>query len=313
MKRTTLTLVLIFFAIMQSFSQAVSEQVSFDNPNDLADHFYGLQSMVQIPANGVTGGCLDTPDSINWGNDNSIYCSKFAAADTEFLVSVMFYYSDSVINPNSYDRAVSIFLRPHTDPNHYVIGSFSHDKKIEGLSYFAANSSNAITMTNNHWYKLNVILSISNNFINAILELEDKGANGQSAATSMGSIQLPFPDTLLANDNAIEVSVIGSKSGGGIYLDNFEFNGYKSADSCLTASIRDISNDADLKLIREGDKIQLLTDKLISNCEAYDLNGRRIKTWTGASIKSIDISGFGRGIYLFRFDGFEKAFRFSIQ
>jgi len=292
----------------------VYEYVLFDSPTDLTDHFYGgFQSLVQIPTHGVMGGCLQTPDSINWGNDNSMYCSKYAGADTVFETQIMFYYNDSAINPNSYDRAVSIFMRPHADPNHYIIASLSHDKKLEGLSYSTTNSSLTLPMVNNNWYLLTLTCPISSNFIYTVVKLDDLGPTGLGSATTVESFMLPFPDSLFANDDAIEVSITGSKGGGALYLDNFTFHGMKSADSCLTSAVRDISKENDLELIREGNELRIETNRALTGYSVYDLSGKLINQSKVPADKRIDTSTLTGGIYFFRFDGISRVCKMIIQ
>src|SRR6266536_995815 len=72
---------------LTSSAQIVIENVSFDNyisptNNDFTNRFTNGLGLTQITTNGITGGCLTTPNTVSWGNDNAIYCSKYIAADS---------------------------------------------------------------------------------------------------------------------------------------------------------------------------------------------------------------------------------------
>ena len=78
--------VLLFFTalclVSRVSSQPVSESVLFDNyvstaDNDFVNRFDNGTGLNQIQTNGITGGCLETPQTISWGNDNAIYCTRY--------------------------------------------------------------------------------------------------------------------------------------------------------------------------------------------------------------------------------------------
>lgn len=81
MKKSIALFVSMLIAIVKVNAQVVDEDVHFDfyqsvTNNDFINHFNGGWGLTQIQTNGITGGCLSTPDSVNWGNDNAIYCSQ---------------------------------------------------------------------------------------------------------------------------------------------------------------------------------------------------------------------------------------------
>src|SRR5436190_24206397 len=121
MKKSLLTLFLIL-VFNFSYSQIIIEDIDFNNyvdqfNNDLGRHFYGNQSLTASPLYGITGGSLVAPDSNNWGNDVSTYCSKFRSVNyASNTASICLYYDAATIAPG-FDRATSIWMRPHTDPN----------------------------------------------------------------------------------------------------------------------------------------------------------------------------------------------------
>src|SRR5262245_49774476 len=97
----------IAFTLMfvpSAFSQIVTEDILFDNyisatNNDFANHFTGGLGLAQITTSGITGGCLTTPNTISWGNDNAIYCSKYIGALSYYArTSISFKYDSTQIN-----------------------------------------------------------------------------------------------------------------------------------------------------------------------------------------------------------------------
>ncbi len=298
MKKILLPALVLLFTNLSA--QLVNEQVHFDNPNDQSDHFYGMQSLVQIPNYGVTGGCLLVPDSNNWGNDNSRYCSKFMAQDgQQFSSSIMFYYNDSMVNPNSFDRAASIWMQPHADPNHYIIASLNHDGKLELLTYFSADYSSVLNLTNNNWYELSIAVLMTGNSLSMNLMLVDRGSNGQMPPTPVDFTGSTITDSLFANDDAIEVSITGSKNGGSLYFDNFDFTGIKSADSCLTSGISILAED-NVQLIIQDGILKIESDKVLNeNFEIYSMTGKKVQSGTlNSFVNIVDISKLKSGFYI---------------
>jgi hypothetical protein len=151
--------ILLNFNISCGYSQIVTENVLFDNyissaNNDFVNYFTGGSGLSQITANGITGGCLTTPLTVNWGNDNAIYCSKYIAADSAYTnTRLSFKYDTSQINNINFDRAASIFLRPSRDFNHYVIASVNNNKRLQIISYSWTNTPPLLNLQHNHWYE----------------------------------------------------------------------------------------------------------------------------------------------------------------
>ena len=156
MLRTTLVALMVSLFINSGRSQTVMEYVSFDNyisssDNDFVNNFTVGTGLNQITTNGITGGCLTTPNTISWGNDNAFYCSKYEnAAQNITTTRISFKYDNTQLNAVNYDRAVSIFLRPSVDFNHYVIASITHDSKLQIVSYSWANNLPVVNLQHNH-------------------------------------------------------------------------------------------------------------------------------------------------------------------
>ena len=305
----TLTILIILLYINPVNSQSVVETINFDNyinpsDNELVNHFYGIQTMVQIPSLGITGGCLQVPDSNNWGNDNSRYCSKYKSIiDSVYTASFCFYYDASLIS-SGFDRAASIWIQPHSDPNHYIIASVSHQAKIEINTYFSFNSSTApMTLQSNNWYKLILGFSYgslpSNYTVSFYSVVSDLGPNGTSLPITVDSVSGAIVDSLLAVDDAIEVSLTGARYGGGSYFDNFQFQGIKSADSCNFTNAKPLDQPESLQLSSANGVLYIkgiyAKGKQI---DIFDSTGRKVLSSPLSSEENLlEFSTFSPGIY----------------
>ena len=225
-----------------SDAQIVTEEVNFDyyldtDNNDFTNHFDGGFGMSQIETGGIMGGCLELPDSSSWGNDNAIYCSKYkpVTGDTVFT-SICFKYDSALVHPNSFQRALSIFLRPQADFNHYIIASVSGNKKIELLTYsWNNNPYPPLTLHTNHWsrYELMVIFSTIQQ-LKVIATVFDLGTSGTSTPIQVNSSSGTFTDEVLAMDTSIQVSITAAHYGGATHLDNFHFEGRLGVTDCVS-------------------------------------------------------------------------------
>ncbi|MEO6168507.1 MAG: T9SS type A sorting domain-containing protein [Chitinophagales bacterium] len=229
---------LLFIAF--SHAQVVTEEVDFDYyvdaaNNDFINHFSGGYGMSQIETEGITGGSVITPDSSSWGNDNAIYCSRYKPniGDTTFT-SISFKYDSAFIHPNSFQRALSIFLRPQSDYNHYIIASVSGNKKIELLSYsWNNNPYPPLTLYTNHWYRYDLMVIFSTvQQIQLTASVFDLGVGGTSDPELVNSSSGSFNDEVLAVDTSIQVSITSARYGGATHLDNFHFEGREGLTDC---------------------------------------------------------------------------------
>src|SRR5688572_1175840 len=246
--RTSIAIIIALLAInaIPCYSQTVIEYVSFDTyvsptDNDFVNNFNNGTGLIQITTNGITGGCLTTPLTVGWGNDNAIYCSKYLNALNISVTRLSFKYDTTQINPVNYDRSVSIFLRPSADFNHYVIASITHDSKIQIISYSMTNNMPVINLLHNHWYEFilttDIVTASPNWIMNAYAQVNDLGLTGQTPPIPNGSSTISFSDSIFTIDPAVEVSFTATQWGGAKYVDNFRFQGMKSLDSCDALSI----------------------------------------------------------------------------
>ena len=303
-----------FVWVLPTSAQVVTEDVLFNtynsaSDNDFANHFTGGLGLSQITTNGITGGCLTTPNTINWGNDNAIYCSKYIAANTySAITKISFRYDSTQINSTNFDRAVSIFLRPSADFNHYVIASVNYNKRLQVVTYSWANSPPLLNLLQDHWYELILNTTFTTGSptyqVNINAQVNDLGVTGQLPPIPTGNSSGIIYDSLLFGDSAVQVSVTGTAWGGAKYLDNFHFQGLKSADSCISipTSVSAISKDEFSFAVRDNSII--LTDNSSEPelaVEVFSIEGQKIfSARTHEPFSSYNISDFAPGLYLFR-------------
>ena len=309
--RNKITLLTIFFhsLYLPAFSQIVIEDVYFNNyvnslDNDLNNHFYGMQSLAQIPTNGITGGCLQVADSNNWGNDNSRYCSRYISnEDSIYTTSICFKYNSALVS-TGFDRATSIWVQPHTDPNHYIIASVSHNRKLEMYSYSAFTASvSPVNLQNGNWYKLELTFSNTstpNPFtLTYSSKLEDLGSTGTGFPVLLDSIGESIQDSIFSTDDRIEISITGARFGGAEYLDDLHFEGIKSSDSCIFTDIFTTNNEKQIRYKLDANILSVIGNELPGKeITIMNLIGEYVMTSKLTSQENLlDISALKKGIY----------------
>ncbi len=294
----------------KGFAQT-TENVNFNNyssasDNDFVNWFSGGNGLNQITTNGITGGSLSVPDSVNWGNDEMNYCSKYVG---DLLVptntSVCFKYDTALINLPGFDRGVSIWLKPSSDFNHYIIASYSHQKRIEILSYsWTNNPGPLLSLVQGNWYQLVLATTfLSGDSVGIHAEVNDLGVTGVGTPTLLAQSNGAIADSIFANDNAIQIGVSGTRKGGAIYLDDFHFSGHKSADSCVIVvnSVNGLNSADDFIFSNENSRFQLFNNhSSLMNIEIVNLSGEIISTVTVANVFSWDASQIPSGIYFLK-------------
>ena len=318
-----LSAILCVVSLRSSVAQIVIENVSFNNyisptDNDFANRFTGGLGLAQITTNGITGGCLTTPNTVNWGNDNAIYCSKYIASLSYYSITrISFKYDSTQINSTNFDRAVSIFLRPNADFNHYVIASVNYDKRLQILTYSWANSPPLLVLHHYHWYEIilttNFVTGSPTYQININAQVNDLGLTGLTPPIPTGNSSGTIYDNILFGDSAVQVSFTGAAWGGAKYLENFHFEGIKSADSCLTfpTGIADDEFNPDIILFPNPAKNKLAIgipnhrEQAANSIEVYDIVGKKLlcaplSFRRGVGGEVIDVSTLTPGIYFIR-------------
>ena len=316
MKKIILLIAVFSFAISLLKAQSVVETVNFDNyinstNNDLQNNFYSTgtgMSLTANPANGITGGCLVTSDTNNWGNDNAVYCSKFKGMiGTTYTASVCFKYDNTSINLSHFERPVSIWLRPSADWNHYLICTIERTGTFGQLTYGWGNSSSpTLTFQNNYWYRFSIAATFVGGVshqIDIVSSAYDLGINGTGYPSLIGSTSGTFDDDVLIADSAISVSLNGAHWGGSIYLDNFYYQGVKSADSCLfvTGVNEVMSGNSDLHYSIQNNVLHIESENDFKNAELkiFSLSGQQLLTFKMKTASDeFDLSKLSDGLYL---------------
>lgn len=311
--RHSLLLILLTFLKLPLYAQIVTEDVHFDfyqnaSNNDLVNNFNGAIGITQLQNNGITGGCLDVPDSINWGNDNAIYCSHYNPGQGDTAITeICFKYDSASVQLSSFQRAASIFLNPWADFNHYVIATVSGSKKIEIITYGWVNTPYpSVSLFNNHWYRLRLSTAFfpasANVYINA--EVFDLGIGGTGFPSLVNSSNGTISDNILSNDTAIQVSVTGAGKGGCAFLDDFRFNGRKGMSNCIipTGAInQNTSVAASIYYMAADRKLHILQNSMNQqlSISIYNSEGKKVFIQnTSASSSEFDVSFLRKGIYL---------------
>jgi hypothetical protein len=320
--------VLLLFSILSTnlflaYGQLVNEVVDFDNyvsptNNDFANHFNNGLGLAQITTNGITGGCLTVPATMNWGNDNAIYCSKYVADSASLCKThISFKYDTTVFNSSGFDRAVSIFLRPSADFNHYIIASVSHSQRIEILTYSWTNSPGPLlNLVHNHWYEFTLRVTFTGGApgdqVDINSSIDDLGISGQNLPILVNTASGTFNDSILFGDTAVEVSLTATQNGGVKYIDNFQFEGIKSADSCISIPTNIPEKSAEnFSAFISGNEL-IIKNEMVSSgevAEIFTVSGKKIYSapLTGQESR-VNISDFGPGVYFVRLRTAQASF-----
>jgi hypothetical protein len=305
-------LFLLLFSITSTLiasAQMVSETVDFDyytssTDNDFENRFDNGTGLMQIQTNGITGGCLQTPQTIFWGNDNAVYCTRFKAdLGVVYTTGICFKYDTSQFNNINYDRPASVWMKPYVDPNHYIIASVLDSRQIQIVSYSATGSSPTMQLLQGHWYNLLLNTSFAGGAqgdeigINA--QVNDLGIAGTDPPIPVSFANATLHDSIMMADTSIEVSITGTSWGGAQYLDNFRFDGMKSSDNCIFTAVEENSPE-NIQVAMNGSMLTVNTGNIQNGTiEIYDMRGNLLaekKISTGPT--KIEISGMASGIYL---------------
>lgn len=314
----TILFVFAFAAMgLQCLSQVpVTEDVRFDyyqsvSVNDFTNHFSNGNGLVQLTTNGITGGSLDVPDSINWGNDNAFYCSRFHPFTGDTLItSICFRYDAASYHPGTFQRALSIWLIPYADFNHYIIGSVTGNHRIELLTYsWVNNPYPPVTLTDQHWYRLTctvVIIGGVTDDVSVKAEVFDLGTSGVSVPALVNSDAGIIHDSTLVADTSIAVAFSGAAYAGAAYIDDFHFEGREGFTNCINVptgmsstqsrTFRYYPVPASEYMIIENPYQEEYQFEIFNS-----LGQKSLSTVIGPTHERISLMNFPAGIYLVRF------------
>jgi hypothetical protein len=314
--KTTLTIISIsFFLMFKTQAQVVTQDVNFDfyqsvTNNDFANNFNGITGITQIQTNGITGGCLLLEDSIDWGNDRGIYCTAYKpnSGDTA-ITGICFKYNSATVVLSALQRAMTIFMHPWADPNHYVIATISHEKKIELITYAWVNQFPPINLIDQHWYQYTLSTAFFPSSAQVYIKAEvfDLGLSGTASPTLVSFADHTISDNILSADTAIQVAISGSTKGGGIYLDNFHFHGRKGFSNCVTPTgiaEQDFSKKITVYptfakntvTIKKNYNLQGTMKITVFNIEGQELSVHN----TNLTKTDLDVSSLSNGIYFIK-------------
>jgi len=310
MKKNILLLNLSFFVSLAVSAQMVNETVNFDgyvsaSDNDLVNRFDNGPGLNQIQTNGITGGCLTTPQTESWGNDNAIYCTHFKGqVGVSYTTGICFKYDTTNLNSINFDRPVTLWMKPYVDPNHYVIASVLGSGNIQIVSYSAANSSGVLQLEQDHWYNLLLTAVFTGGAVNDQIDINaqvnDLGVTGNDPPIPTGSTNVMLHDSILIADTAIEASMSGTQWGGALYLDNFRFDGLKSYDICVSTAVNETGNENSFSFSMANNTLTVFTGSAFeyAEVEILNLNGQKlIGKKINSRINRFDLSSFADGLY----------------
>lgn len=325
---------LFYFSLVvinPTLAQVVTEDVHFDfyqnaSNNDFVNYFSNGLGMSQIQTNGITGGCLSVPDSISWGNDNAVYCSHYKpnSGDTT-ITSICFKYDSTTVQLSSFQRAISIFLRPYADFNHYVIATVSGNKKLELITYGWVNTPYPnLNLLHNHWYsyKLSTAFFAASFQVYLKAEVFDLGFSGVSVPILVNSSSGTITDNILAVDTAIQVSITATTYGGCSYIDDFSFHGRKGYSNCINVSAtEDVAASGILNVYyTPGESILHVVRNEIGSTEmtisVFDAAGKKVlENKTAQMYSEINVSSLNNGFYIVHCETAReiKAFKFFLN
>lgn len=305
----------LLMMILKLQAQVVTENADFNFyqsalNNDFINHFSGGNGLTQIQTTGITGGCLATPDSINWGNDNAYYCTKYKPnlLDTT-VTNICFLYDSAAVHPNSFQRGLSVWLVPHSDFNHYIIATVNFNKKLELLTYSWNNNPYPnLALQNNHWYNYQLSVAFiggANHSVFIKAEVFDLGLTGISSPAFVNSSSGTINDSTLCADTSIQVGISGALYGGVSYLDNFSIHGRKGQSNCVD-NISGINFSATTGInvfpsIASSVIHVSVADLLEKEITVFNVEGKIVfDRNTVDPITNIDVSLLPNGIYLVR-------------
>lgn len=327
MKTLSTLIVLMLVLSVKTEAQVITQDVNFDfyqsaTNNDFENNFYGLTNLTQIQTNGITGGCLSLIDSIDWGNDRGIYCVKYKpnSGDTT-LTSISFKYDSTTVHTSSYQRAMTIWMHPWADPNHYVIATVSGDKKLELITYGWVNTPYPLlNLLHNHWYKYNLKTAFFAPGFQVYIKAEvfDLGVTGTSTPSLVNSDSHTIVDNILALDTAITVAISGAKYGGGLYLDNFHFHGRKGVSNCIVTGITEIQEEQNLSVYPTPAANTLYIQrnnesKSKLNVVIFSIEGKKVLQFETFQLQTeLNISSLANGVYIVQCNSLDESKKIRI-
>lgn len=304
------------FLYLPASAQLISETVDFDtyvsaSDNDFQNRFDGGTTLSQILNNGITGGCLETPQTVSWGNDNAVYCTRLkGAAGVTYIQGICFKYDTSEINIINFDRAATLWMKPSADPNHYLIASIINTPEIQVISYSAIGFSGTLNLLHDHWYNLLMSADFTGggagDQIDVNAQLNDLGISGTDPPLPAGFTNITLHDSILFADSVIDVSITGTLWGGTRYLDNFRCDGMKSFDNCISTDVNKIGPAEEFSMALENNTLSVYAshENRGSEVSIFSSTGEKIfSEKIESGVTSFNLQEVASGIYFVSISG----------
>ena len=229
-------------------AQSITDTVYFNNyasptNNDLVNHFSNTVWITQDTIHGITGGALNPPNTLSWGNDLIWYCKNYSnVIDSLMTTSVSFKWNSALINITTYDRAAAIFYEGNV-ANHNYACYLNRDRTVTLITYGSVYVTSPLTLNNGHWYRfaggLSSLSTSPGDWLVASCYMADLGTSGTANPTPVMSETLNFEDSDMVNSPEFNVRISGAKWGGGEYLDNFTFHGLPGSSNCVSTGAKE--------------------------------------------------------------------------
>ncbi len=309
-------LIILILNLNLSKGQSITDTVYFNNytsptNNDLVNNFSNTSWITLDTLHGITGGSLDTPDSLSWGNDLISYCKNYNnVIDTMMMTTISFKYNSALVMPAPhYERAVAIFYEGNII-NHNIAYYLNRDRTVTIITYGLVTNSAPLSLITGHWYSLVANLkcqSSPTDWFFARAELYDLGINGISVPVVVTMLGATAHDSELVNSPEFNVRVCGARWGGGEYLDNFTFHGIPGTSNCVPVSVTENGFNSDAITIYPqpaSDMLNISFNRKLSDAEIsyslLDISGREMlhDDHVNSKLISLPIGQLSGGLYL---------------
>ncbi|MBL0342316.1 MAG: T9SS type A sorting domain-containing protein [Bacteroidetes bacterium] len=143
-------------------------------------------------------------------------------------------------------------------------------------------------------------------------QLNDLGLTGLTPPIPAGNSTITFTDSLLYVDAAVEASISGTLWGGAKYIDNFHFQGVKSADSCIISSSNFTLPATVSDVFFSNNNIHITNANTDLTLQLYAISGQEIysvKVTSGYT--SIPITDLENGVYLLQLSSPSNSFQLN--
>lgn len=252
--KVTLLLPLMLFGVYALEAEFIVRDIDFSNFNGDGDNDYvnnfnsNDYSYSPTLTYGGSQGSILPPAYTSWANTLARY--RYSANPTigeTMVFSVDFLYDSSLVNPNSNERPVGIFL----EGNHGVKAYIETNGNLTISSYYWNNNNwysgdpyetygSTVNLSDDEWYRLTLTIDViggqfgdQTNITAEVHELNN--------FTSVGNAGGKLYDILFIDNENISVGLHGSLWGGASRLDNFHFEA--STNDQITDNGIDSDND----------------------------------------------------------------------